>query len=56
MADPFLGTGYTGGGVPEWHAKAADLPHHAEIWLLHDDGTEESCGYFDKDKRRSKKP
>ncbi|MET9619028.1 hypothetical protein [Kitasatospora indigofera] len=46
--DPFLGTGYTGGGLPEWDAKPTDFPHHAEIWRMHADGTEEAVGYFDK--------
>ncbi|MGW6863147.1 hypothetical protein [Streptomyces sp. NPDC054901] len=46
--DPFLGTGYTGGGVPEWCAEPTVLPHHAEIWRMHADGTEEAVGFFDK--------
>ncbi|MGW2014092.1 hypothetical protein [Streptomyces sp. NPDC001927] len=46
--DPFLGTGYTGGGVPEWSAKATGFPHHAEIWRMDADGTEEAVGFFDK--------
>lgn len=46
--DPFLGTGYTGGGVPEWYAEPTSLPHHAEIWRMHSDGTEEAVGFFDK--------
>lgn len=46
--DPFLGTGYTGGGVPEWDAKPTEFPDHAEIWLMHDDGNEEAVGFFDK--------
>ncbi len=49
--DPFLGTGYTGGGVPEWHAEPTGLPHHAEIWRMHADGTEEAAGFFDKNER-----
>ncbi len=49
--DPFLGTGYTGGGVPEWYAESTSLPHHAEIWLMHADGTEEAVGFFDKNER-----
>ncbi|MFF4220879.1 hypothetical protein [Streptomyces nondiastaticus] len=48
LEDPFLGTGYTGGGVPEWTAEATSLPHHAEIWCMHADGTEEAIGFFDK--------
>ncbi|MDF4254590.1 hypothetical protein [Streptomyces sp. WMMB303] len=46
--DPFLGTGYTGGGVPGWDAKPTGFPHHAEIWRMHADGTEEAVGFFDK--------
>ncbi|UQX04548.1 hypothetical protein [Streptomyces sp. RerS4] len=46
--DPFLGTGYTGGGVPEWEAKPTAFPDHAEIWRMHADGTEEAVGFFDK--------
>ncbi len=46
--EPFLGTGYTGGGVPEWDAKPTGFPHHAEIWRMNADGTEEAVGYFDK--------
>ncbi|RKE18354.1 hypothetical protein [Streptomyces sp. TLI_171] len=45
---PFLGTGYTGGGVPEWDAAPTGFPHGAEIWRLNADGTEEAVGYFDK--------
>ncbi|MEV8473982.1 hypothetical protein [Streptomyces sp. NPDC051173] len=46
--DPFLGTGYTGGGVPEWIAESTGFPHHAEIWRMHADGSEEAVGFFDK--------
>ncbi|WP_189958002.1 hypothetical protein [Streptomyces alanosinicus] len=49
--DPFLGTGYTGGGVPEWDAKPTGFPHHAEIWRMNADGTEEAVGFFDKNER-----
>ncbi|MCX5199354.1 hypothetical protein OOK31_36705 [Streptomyces sp. NBC_00249] len=49
--DPFLGTGYTGGGVPEWIAEPTGFPHHAEIWCMHADGTEEAVGFFDKNER-----
>ncbi|QKW18941.1 hypothetical protein HUT16_07580 [Kitasatospora sp. NA04385] len=45
---PFLGTGYTGGGVPEWDAKPTGFPHGAEIWRMDADGTEEAVGRFDK--------
>jgi len=46
--DPFLGTGYTGGGIPEWDAKPAGFPDGAEIWRMNADGTEEPLGYFAK--------
>ncbi|MEV4506410.1 hypothetical protein [Streptomyces klenkii] len=48
LNDPFLGTGYTGGGVPEWTAEPTGFPHHAEMWRMHADGTEEAIGFFDK--------
>ncbi|MGW4813984.1 hypothetical protein ACWEPB_20405 [Kitasatospora cineracea] len=47
--EPFLGTGYTGGGVPEWDARPTGFPHGAEIWRMNADGTEEAVGHFDKD-------
>ncbi|GAA3050851.1 hypothetical protein GCM10020000_34850 [Streptomyces olivoverticillatus] len=53
--EPFLGTGYTGGGVPEWIAKPTGFPHHAEIWRMHADGTEEAIGFFDKNEGLWKK-
>ncbi|MEU1816807.1 hypothetical protein ABZ543_16620 [Streptomyces roseifaciens] len=53
--DPFLGTGYTGGGVPEWSAELTGFPHHAEIWRMHADGTERAVGFFDKSERLWKK-
>ncbi|MBF6047192.1 hypothetical protein GO001_18430 [Streptomyces sp. NRRL B-1677] len=53
--DPFLGTGYTGGGVPEWSAEPTGFPHHAEIWRMHADGAEEAVGFFDKNERLWKK-
>ncbi|PSJ29893.1 hypothetical protein B7P34_05150 [Streptosporangium nondiastaticum] len=55
MGDPFLGTGYTGGGVPEWTAEPTGLPHHAEIWRMHADGTEGAIGFFDKNEGLWKK-
>ncbi|MEV6668671.1 hypothetical protein [Streptomyces sp. NPDC051162] len=53
--DPFLGTGYTGGGVPEWIAESTGFPHHAEIWRMHAGGTEEAIGFFDKNEGLWKK-
>ncbi|MEX2985656.1 hypothetical protein [Streptomyces sp. C36] len=53
--DPFLGTGYTAGGIPEWTAKATGFPHHAELWRMHADGTEEAVGFFDKNEGPWKK-
>ncbi|MGW2202858.1 hypothetical protein [Streptomyces sp. NPDC001774] len=50
--DPFLGTGYTGGGVPEWIAEPTGFPHHAEIWCMNADGTEEAVGFFDENEGR----
>lgn len=47
--DPFTGTGYTGGGVPEWQASPTQLPDHAEIWKVGADGSEAPVGYFDKE-------
>jgi hypothetical protein len=47
--DPFTGTGYTGGGVPEWQASPTQLPDHAEIWKVTADGGEAPVGYFDKE-------
>ncbi|MET8759364.1 hypothetical protein [Lentzea sp. NPDC004782] len=45
--DPFTGTGYTGGGVPEWVAKPADLPDRAEIWEVRD-GKERLHAVYEK--------
>ncbi|QSY51893.1 hypothetical protein J3S04_14280 [Streptomyces griseocarneus] len=53
--EPFLGTGYTSGGVPEWIAKPTGFPHHAEIWRMHADGTEEAIGFFNKNEGLWKK-
>lgn len=38
--DPFTGTGYTGGGIPEWDAVRSDIPRGAEIWRMTPDGGE----------------
>lgn len=49
MADPYTGTGYTAGGVPEWLApRGSDLPGRAEIWQVTPDGQEQMIGYFNK--------
>jgi len=45
--DPFTGSGYTGGGVPEWVAKPADLPDRAEIWEVRD-GRERLHAVYEK--------
>ncbi|MEU0877932.1 hypothetical protein ABZ345_04990 [Lentzea sp. NPDC005914] len=45
--DPFTGTGSTGGGVPEWVAKPADLPDRAEIWEVKD-GKERLHAVYEK--------
>jgi hypothetical protein len=45
--DPFTGTGSTGGGVPEWVAKPADLPDRAEIWEVRD-GKERLHAVYEK--------
>jgi hypothetical protein len=45
--DPFTGTGYTGGGIPEWDAARTALPGRAEIWRMTPDGKESLAGYFD---------
>lgn len=46
-ADPFTGTGSTGGGVPEWIAKPAPLPDRAEIWEVRD-GEERLHAVYEK--------
>ena len=47
MGDPpFLGTGYTGGGVPEYYADAAPFGPRAEMWKVRADGTEELVGVY----------
>jgi len=38
--DPFTGTGYTGGGIPEWDAARSEIPRGAEIWRITPDGGE----------------
>lgn len=45
---PFTGTGYTGGGIPEWAAEATRFPQRAEIWKMTSDGRETLAGYFDQ--------
>jgi hypothetical protein len=43
---PFLGTGYTGGGVPEWIQTRADYRGRAEMYLVHADGRESLAGVY----------
>lgn len=43
---PFLGTGYTGGGVPEWLHTRADYGGRAEMYFVHADGTESLAGVY----------
>ena len=50
--DPFTGTGYTAGGVPEWQASGMEFPGRAEIWKMTDDGQESLAGYFNTDTMR----
>lgn len=47
MDHPFTGTGYTGGGVPEWSAGPTSFTGRAEIWRMNADGTEHLAGIFD---------
>ena len=49
---PFTGTGYTGGGVPEWQASGTDFSGRAEIWTMSQDGRESLAGYFNPDTNR----
>jgi hypothetical protein len=44
---PFTGTGYTGGGIPEWDATRTAVPAGAEIWRMTPDGRESLVGSFD---------
>jgi hypothetical protein len=47
MKDPYTGTGYTAGGVPEWLApRGTQLPARAEIWKITPDGQEAMIGYY----------
>lgn len=47
--DPFTGTGYTMGGVPEWRVDGGTpLPDRAEIWQVNDDGTERLHAVYDR--------
>jgi hypothetical protein len=45
--EPFTGTGYTAGGLPEWQAQAVPLGDRAEIWRLDNAGNEVLVGVFD---------
>ena len=44
--DPFVGTGYTAGGVPEWQARGVSLGDRAEIWQLDSSGNEALIGVY----------
>ena len=47
MKDPYTGTGYTKGGVPEWLApRGTQLPSRAEMWKITPDGQETMIGYY----------
>lgn len=43
---PFVGTGYTAGGVPEWQARGVSLGDRAEIWELDSSGNEVLRGVY----------
>jgi hypothetical protein len=43
---PFLGTGYTGGGVPEWIHSTRGYEGRGEMWLVHADGKESLAGVY----------
>lgn len=45
--DPFTGTGYTGGGIPEWEAARTKVPDGSEIWRMTPDGKESLAASFD---------
>ena len=46
--DPYVGTGYTGGGVPEWQARGVSFGDRAEIWEINSSGGEVLVGVYDK--------
>jgi len=46
MDPPFLGTGYTGGGVPEWMHSPRAYAGRGEMWLVRADGTEVLAGVY----------
>ncbi|WP_042427137.1 hypothetical protein [Streptacidiphilus anmyonensis] len=49
MEDPFTGTGYTGGGIPEWLApRGTRFAGRAEMWRITPDGGEVMVGYYYK--------
>ncbi|MHA6760027.1 hypothetical protein [Streptacidiphilus sp. PAMC 29251] len=48
--DPFTGTGYTGGGIPEWDATRTALPTGSEIWRMTPDGKETLAAHYDGDR------
>jgi hypothetical protein len=43
---PFVGTGYTGGGVPEWLAAPQNYRDRAEMYHVRADGTEHLAGVY----------
>ncbi|MCA1673108.1 MAG: hypothetical protein LC799_13225, partial [Actinobacteria bacterium] len=45
--DPYVGTGYTGGGLPEWQARGVPLGDRAEIWEISSSGDEVLVGVYD---------
>ncbi|HEX7302118.1 hypothetical protein [Lentzea sp.] len=47
--DPFTGTGYTMGGMPEWRVDGGTpLPDRAEIWQVNSDGSEKLHAVYDR--------
>ncbi|SDF63216.1 hypothetical protein SAMN05216553_102420 [Lentzea fradiae] len=47
--DPFTGTGYTMGGIPEWRVDGGTpLPDRAEIWQVNADGSEKLHAVYDR--------
>ena len=51
--EPFLGTGYTGGGgVPEFLSRGVGFDKRAEIWQVNRDGSESLLGVFNEQTRQ----
>ena len=46
--DPYVGTGYTGGGVPEWQARGVPFGDRAEIWEINSFGDETLVGVYNR--------